>query len=425
LDPTFLGVVTAFMEKSSMGMGLGQSEALSLTLAAEEIFSYLCRIAPSQEELEVRCMKGGYYVSAEFIFGVGDFNMGAFNLTASVSVEDESSLGDLGLLIASRSLDYFKVEERQGRQIRLTLIKDKRYPPIGTESVPAVEPMEEFSVKAPDAAETKVFVLLAHHHYSSPFAPEFFWFPGKVVDMIHGGHYQAAVALNPKGGVGGGILWHRSGLRTVECFGPYLFNQGLKSPMSGSLIEACLHAIAKSGAVGLINRFPTEDVPEGYFEILGDLIIVDRAGSSKAVPVYFRQLEEDPGAFMWAHPDLQGFLSAQYSRLVLARQLMAVRDSGEAKARRSVIFTEFHRTRSIVTLTPIRTGMDQEENIASHLNLLRSESAKTILFEMDLGVGWQAGFTPALLKNGFVPRFILPYAGEGDVVVFQWGVPGQ
>ncbi len=39
----------------------------------------------------------------------------------------------------------------------------------------------------------------------------------------------------------------------IECFGPYLFNQDAGSPIAGALLEACIGAIAKTPAVGLIN----------------------------------------------------------------------------------------------------------------------------------------------------------------------------
>jgi len=56
-----------------------------------------------------------------------------------------------------------------------------------------------------------------------------------------------------------------------------------------------------------------------------------------------------------------------------------------------------------------------------HLALFHSESMGNIFFEMDLGQPWQALFARGLLTQGFRPGLILPYAGEGDIVVFQEG----
>ena len=42
-----------------------------------------------------------------------------------------------------------------------------------------------------------------------------------------------------------------------------------------------------------------------------------------------------------------------------------------------------------------------------------------LFFEMDAARAWHTDFTPSLLANGFTPRLVLPYAGEGDLVIFQ------
>jgi hypothetical protein len=44
---------------------------------------------------------------------------------------------------------------------------------------------------------------------------------------------------------------------------------------------------------------------------------------------------------------------------------------------------------------------------------------------VDLGQAWQADFAPALLQNGFLARLVLPYAGEGDLVLFQFEGAGS
>ena len=41
LRPSLLHVCTGFVEQSARALGLGAREALALTLAAEEVFSYL------------------------------------------------------------------------------------------------------------------------------------------------------------------------------------------------------------------------------------------------------------------------------------------------------------------------------------------------------------------------------------------------
>ena len=60
-----------------------------------------------------------------------------------------------------------------------------------------------------------------------------------------------------------------------------------------------------------------------------------------------------------------------------------------------------------------------EENVASHVALFETENWKNVSAEVDLGLPWQAGFAAALLKSGFMPRLILPHAGQGDVILFR------
>ena len=90
-DAVFLPLATSFVENAAVGLGLDHAEALSLTLATEEIFSYLCQMALPDQAIEIRCSSGGYYIRADFHFSVEDFNMRAFNLTATVSVDDEAA----------------------------------------------------------------------------------------------------------------------------------------------------------------------------------------------------------------------------------------------------------------------------------------------------------------------------------------------
>jgi hypothetical protein len=420
-DSLSLPLVTSFVENGAVALGLGRAEAMSLTLATEEIFSYLCRIASPDEMVEIRCSGCGYYVRAVFRFSVEDFNMRAFNLTTTVSVDDEASLEEMGLLIASRTVERFQVLIERGKGVQLTLIKEKKYPAWHEETVPKARPLKEFSIKEPNPEETKLLALLVSSYYQDLITPDFFEYPGKFADMVESGECRAAMALAPDGHLGGGIIWRWMGLKTVECFGPYLFNQDPDSSIPEALLEHCLGAIAKTHAVGLINRYPTDDLPKEHFEPLGSLTIFKKDGSTASLTAYFRQMQEDPGTSVWSHPELEGFLQGEFSRLVLPREMRLVLDLGETKTRFSVLSTEFDRSQNMVTLRPIRPGMDAGTNLANHLKLLSRESLMSVFFEMDLAEPSHTDFTPALLKHGFTPRLVLPYAGKSDMVIFQLG----
>jgi hypothetical protein len=189
--------------------------------------------------------------------------------------------------------------------------------------------------------------------------------------------------------------------------------------MAAGLVDRCIERVARTEAVGLINRYPSRDLPEGYFEKLGALQYGSGPQRAQELPVFYRELIEDPGATVWCHPELADFLKAEFQRLCLARQILPVRSQGETRASYSVLSAEFDRPNRQVTLNPVLSGPDAEENLARHVEVLRKEGLTGILFQMDLGKPWQSDFLPALLKNGFEPRAILPYAGHRDLVVFQ------
>jgi hypothetical protein len=421
-EKAFLPLATAFVEKGAVALGLGEKEALALTLAAEEIFSYLSHVAPQGQTIGIRCTSGVYFVRVDFLISWPGLDLRSFNLTATISLEDEESIQEMGLLIASRFVDRLFLKEDAGKGIHLSLCKEKAYPETMVRSQPlAGPPISEFSIRTPLAEELKIFAPMVSYRYPPVLVPGAFRFAGKVVDMVGSGEYQAAVAVSGSGEIGGGILWHWAGLKTVECFGPYLLCRTPDASMAEALLETCLVAIAKTHALGLLVRLPTEELPKEQFEALGSLTLRNRDRERRTLTAYFRHIHEDLGTSSWCHPELEPFLREEYKRLVLPREIRPVRDLGEHQKRFSVLSAEMDRSQGTVTLRPLRSGTDAEKNIMDHLALFHRESMGNIFFEMDLGQPWQALFARGLLTQGFRPRLILPYAGEGDIVVFQEG----
>ncbi len=417
LDQDFLPVVTSFTEHSAAAHGLAAAEAMKLTLAAEEIFVYLSRISAPGESIRVEALGGGYYAQIKFVFAGRDLDLRVFNLTASPSLDDEAGLAELGLIIASRSVDRFSIaDEAEG--LGLVLVKEKAYPAAENLEPPAAEPLADYSAAAASPEQVKLFARLLPAWQPIHLYPPDFGSPGKMVDMTSGGEYSIAVATDHKGRLGGGVVWRWSGPRMVECYGPYLFNQSAPE-MAVVLIEACLGKIAKSDAVGLICRYAGPELPRDYFEELGRLEIVLPDGSGRDRPCYYRQLQEDPGASVWAHPELNEFLSEQYKRLFFAREIRLTRDEGEEKPAHSVLAAKLDRPQGEATLRPVWPGADIERNLHKHVQVLTAEKFHNLFFEIDLGRAWQADLAPVLLENGFEPRLVLPYAGEADLLLFQ------
>jgi hypothetical protein len=238
--------------------------------------------------------------------------------------------------------------------------------------------------------------------------------------MIACGEYSATVALGDQGQIGGGIVWRRVGDKTVELFGPYVFHQPADSELANGLVDSCLGRIAKTEAIGLISRISTPELPKKYFEQIGSVDFIQPGGTSQPWSVYYRQLYEDPGCRVWAHPDLQGFLRAEYNRLSFAREIRLTRHEGERRPPYSVFAGQFERAHHQITLRAIWDGEDAAANLTQHIKVLKADNLPNIFFEIDLAQAWQANLTLALLENHFHPRLILPYGGQADVVVFQY-----
>jgi len=424
-DISLLPLATSFVENGSKVFGLSSKDSLSLALATEEIFAYLCRVTQVPFNLEILAQKGGYYVKVDFLLPIEDFNMRIFNIASSISLEDEQGLEELGLFIASRKVDRFQLSELSPGGIILSLIKEKSYPETDNLRIPEPEEAESYSIKRPSPEELKLFVVITDSNYPKLLIPKSFRYPGKVVDMFLSGHYDAALAYGETGSIVGGIVWQWSGPKTVEFFGPYVFSKSFSKDISQDLLDSCISSIAKSPVVALINRLPTDELPKEQFELLGALDIVKDDNSIVSLPTYFRQMQEDTGSYVWIDPAIEKFLRSEYGRLVLPREIRIVKDLGEEKERYSVLSTDFDRSLNMVILRPIRSGKDSMDNIRNHINLFQRESIRSVFFEMDLAHPWQVSFTEGLLKNNFSPKLILPYAGDSDILVFQWGNRGS
>ena len=418
-DLTLLSLATSFVEKAALAFGLAEADALSLTLASEEIFAYLCQAAVTEQEVQMRCRRGIYFVELELVFQAQVFDIKSFNLTSSVTFDDTSQVDETGLLIASRMVEGFQFF-RDDEGFRLILTKEKTYPTITDLSVPEIRSLEEYTIRTPNADELKLFIRMVNAHSRSYVIHPSFAFPGKVVDMVAGGEYDAAVAFERTGQIGGGIIWHFQSPRLVEFYGPYLFIQPPKAGMAHALIDSCLRSVARSGALGLISRFTTPDLPKEYFECLGSLTVLREGGQQVETQSYYRHLEEDMGLAVWAHPLFEAFLVAEYDRLFFARDIRWIRHEGESVGDSTVLSAHIERGVSWVSLCPVWWGPDAEQILAAHLQAFEKEKILNIFFEMDLGESWQCYFTPVLIQLGFQPRLVIPYAGKGDHAIFQY-----
>ncbi len=419
-DMQFLPLAMSFTEASAKAFGLEKTDALKLTLACEETFTYICKTSKETRSLVMKATNGLYYVGVQFLFNASDFDPRAFNLTAQVSPDDEQGLDEMGLIIASRSVERLQIFHGS-EGVSLVLVKEKSYPPMSKITIPESKTLRDFTVVAPDPGTLKLFAGQIVHYYPDHLYPRDFRFPGKLMDMVASGEYGAAVAVGKEELTGGGVVWFQSSGKMVEVFGPYLFNQPPQSSMAARLINAVIEGLAKTGILFLIVMYATPELPSGYFEPLGAIDIFKKDSPPAAITVYCRQLKEDPGSTVWVHPELEEFLKKEYRRLYFARRMKPTESAGEARPEHSVFAARFVKAQNTVILNTIWDGVDFSDNLDRHIRTLGNEGIPNIFFEIDLAYAWQANLIPLLLRREFIPRLVLPYAGEGDIVLFQHG----
>ena len=396
-----LPVLTGSVEQSLQAFGLGRTETLHLTLAVEEMYSFLAPQTQSEQRMRLTCSFRGYYAEVVCRFHQHALPMEVFNITSSVAADDEKSLAEMGLLLAARTVDQLRINaEDNGMSVHF--IKEKKYP----ESLGVLEDVTEFQsvfqTRELDSELLKQFAKKVTGKYGS-MAPPFCHYPGKVADMVESGEYGAILLTDNRRNVGGGIIWHQ-GNKLAEAFGPYVFCSAPRLPEQ--IVENFMAKLARTSQVCVVIKKPTPELPDGYFEALAD--------NQTAV---YRQLEEDNGAVAYVHPGLAEFLRSGYRKLFLPRQIHEVTYEGEALPPCSAFSTQLDPGRKQARLTSLWVGADAVQTLQDHIRALRMEGFDDIFFHLDLAEPEQAGLGPALLENGFVPQWILPWGGRGDLLV--------
>lgn len=413
--PAFVAPAAHLVEGIGAAFGMPAETARALALASEEVIAFVAGQSAPGGRVTLDCRDRRYRMSVEISLPAAGFDPRMFNLTQAVSPEaGETDLDHLGLLLAARMVDEFAFV-RDGGRIRLLLHKLRPYPRLvpSETAAPPPEPSAPWHLAPATPERLGLLARLA----AGPAAPAFLAQPGRLADMVAVGDLDGLVAQTADGAVLGGALWQPSG-RIVELFGPWRA-AGAPAGIETALVEACLIAVARGPALGVISRVSGPDFPADWFERLGNL-----AAAGGARPVLFRQLHEDPGAVSWAGPDLTPFLAAHYAELGLPRRLVTPAEGGPGGPS-SVLSAVTRREEGSAVLRPALAGADCADNIARHCRHLERSGFADLRGEIDLGQGWQAGFVPGLLAAGFVPRFVIPHGGEGDLLVLQRPAPAE
>ena len=403
VDAGLTQVVTCFVEKSSVAFGFSQEECPKLTLAAEEVFTFLASTAPTKDEIQILCRGRGYCVELEFHLKRGMLPLEAFNLTRKATVDDAEHGGQLGLILAARIVDRLFVDRVGNDSFALRFVVEKRYPPA--ENRPLPELGGAFHVVDSDPSTLKELsarIVACHNGSVEPFLTV----PGKLIDMVASGDFEALVLGNEKGQAGGGIVFSR-GRHICEAYGPFVFVEEPSLPQA--LVEGMLEALGRADdALAVVIMEPAPLTPVGYFEKL--------AGGA-----LYRQLSDDNGARVFVHPSLKVFLENFYEELTLPRILQEAEYQGEQLPLNSAIATTIDRPKKRAELRLLWTGQNFEDNLRAHVRLLIGQDVHDIRFRMELDSSDEAMMAPMLLSAGFSPWMVLPWDGRGDVAIFRHG----
>lgn len=416
---SYLPVVTSFVESAASAFGMKKDDYLRLSLAAEEIFLYLGEYVCPDKSLEVQCENGLYYTRVAFYFSASRLNLSGLNIASVAVHEGDADLEAMGLLIASRSVDHLHVTVEKNNRIVLSVTKEKSYPAY-EEKLPAPGPAEKLVTETPDTEKLKVFAAMTAQYYAPIRRPSFFSRPGKLVDMVHSGQYGAIIALNEKRDIAGGILLCFRTEKIVQIFGPYCFLKEQQRAVDEALLDACIHRIARTKALGLFSLRGLPETLSNHFERLGTLRFSQAGQPPVSEASFYRLLHEDPGFEVWSAAALKDYLERQYHQLALARIIKTSRDMGETRSGASLFSAEIHRDQASVTLRPLLAGNDYAENIERHLRFLRDDHFVNIHVELDMGIPCHADMIDALLASRFRPGILLPFAGKADLMILQY-----
>jgi hypothetical protein len=426
-DKVFLPLVASFASRASTAVGLGEIEALHLARAAERVFRLLSEVLPPSKRVRISCVDGVYFVDQEFEFDLVEFEEHMSGPSASDPHQFLEKTDDIDLDSEIGLVDTFRFVQKR-TTLCIVLRKHKLYPPISQSQAPGeVSLTGSFSVRQPDPHQLGLLALHSHQAYPLLMLHSSFLFPGKVVDMVASGDFFAVVAVDDRGNIGGGILgrWQGSGNRVVEFYGPYVFGQDRRQEVAQLLVDGTIEMLARTNTLALATLMPTPELPTDYFDAVGSLSFSSEQGVASVFNTYFRHLGEDPGSLVRVHQLLVPFVEEIYQRVALPRDVIVLQEYGESVPVRSILAADHLKFLSRVILRPMWFGRDAPDNLRRHLDTIRLQGYTNIFVEIDLGIPWHSFFVPAILDCGFRPGSILPYAGKGDLVIFEQSVREQ
>ncbi len=419
-DIGWIPVIQGLIETGAPLLGLDEGKTIRLSMSAEELIVYLARSSKGTG-VRITLSRKSSQVTADFCFQASMSDLWAMNLTSAGEITADQGMDNMGLFLASRMVDTFCVGLNHG-QITISLSQEIVYPAI-TPLHPDNKKLRgkiltRFDAEPADIAQACALALAC---YPEDQRPDFFLTPGTLIDRIAEGTTTTAIIKDETGTFAGMICWEWSSDKSIGFYGPYVFN----TPSEGEscariLTDQMISSIARTPAMIVYSIQATRDLPSGDFENLATLDLIRQDQKLEKRTLWFRHLREDMGLNVWSHPSMVKFLEASYQRLFLMRTINETMEQGQRRPERSLFAAELYTGRKEAVLRPLVDGSDIKENIIQHVNLLREEGYTTLFFSIDLAFGWQASMGGSLMENGFIPAFVLPYAGDADKVIFQY-----
>lgn len=416
-EVAWIPLATSMVELGGATLGLDTAKTRRLTLATEEIITHLVSTAPGTEIL-FTLKPGGWHVLAQFSFKADPSDLWAMNIVPQTDVSVHGDMDNVGLLLASRMVDDFTLELKQG-MVHLNLRQDRTY----SQAVAVPETRRDVKgsldiAKNIEPALIKVACSKALNHYPAHVIHPSFTWPGKFADMVAQGDLDVAIITDESGALAGMICWQSNINDSISFWGPYTFVQG---DQAGSLLtEHLVHRVARTQAVGLFSEMATAELPTGDFELLGHVSFTQENGNKLRQDCWFRHLQEDVGATVWSPASLVEFLEEVYEEQVLMRNIQVIDKQEESIPERSLFSAHLQPEIGQVSFIPMVFGSDAKECIEHHVTTLVADKYTNIFFRIDLGYAWQTALADHLMENGFAPKLVLPYGGKSDVVVFQY-----
>lgn len=412
----WVGLVQAAAEQGGRVFGLDSSKTQRLVHGAEELLLFLTTAGADAVEMSIR--PSATSVLLEYSFTLSDMDFSAMNIVSSASEYVEDDWGAMSLLLATRMTDGFKLK-LSNRRMSIVLWMDKAYPEPKMLEVSQVRVQGGLSFSNMTDADalyeacSAIVSLYPPHH-----VPHWCSSPGKMADMIVDGELSALGARDGSGRLCGVIFWHNRSEQSITFYGPYDFSED--QSVRSELVLHFLRALGRSGTKTVFSSIAPEPLAEYGFELLAEVpYILENVDTPVHFAAWERQLGEDFGASIWAHPYYADFLRNKYEELELIRDLREFSELGEAVGKSSVFGVRLEPRLSEVFLHPEFNGSDLGENLERHVKNLSQAGYKNIFLEIDLGTGWHAALGGCLERCGFQPELLLPNGGQSDILIFR------